>query len=266
MAKTKVLITVKTYPVISRTYQEVVCTAGMREDGSWIRIYPVPFRQYDEYEQYKKFQWIEADLVRNTSDKRSESYRLESEIKLLSWVGTENDWQERKNIVLNTGKVYSNLADVIARNKAGELSLATFKPTKIIKVTAEPTTREWDAELLDQITRQDSLFGEAAKPFTIARKLPFVFRYVFEDDAGKVSKLMIEDWEIGALFWNLIRTHGSEEIAVKKVIEQYESRLVRDRDIHFFLGTTLKWDARATNPFMIIGVFAPPMSYQNSLF
>lgn len=84
MAKTKVLITVKTYPVISKTYQEVVCTAGMRADGSWIRIYPVPFRQYDEYEQYKKFQWIEADLVRNTSDKRSESYRLESEITLLS--------------------------------------------------------------------------------------------------------------------------------------------------------------------------------------
>jgi hypothetical protein len=40
----KILITVKTYPVISKKYQETVCTAGLREDGSWVRLYPVPFR------------------------------------------------------------------------------------------------------------------------------------------------------------------------------------------------------------------------------
>lgn len=43
MALTKVLITVKTYPAISTKYDELVCTAGFREDGSWIRIYPVQF-------------------------------------------------------------------------------------------------------------------------------------------------------------------------------------------------------------------------------
>ena len=31
-----VLITVKTYPTISVKYDELVCTAGFREDGSWI--------------------------------------------------------------------------------------------------------------------------------------------------------------------------------------------------------------------------------------
>ena len=36
MAKTKVLITVKTYPAISKKYEELVCTAGFLEDGSWI--------------------------------------------------------------------------------------------------------------------------------------------------------------------------------------------------------------------------------------
>lgn len=39
----KVLVTVKTYPTISVKYDELVCTAGFREDGSWIRIYPIPF-------------------------------------------------------------------------------------------------------------------------------------------------------------------------------------------------------------------------------
>lgn len=41
----RVLITVKTYPTLSKKYGETVCTAGLREDGSWVRIYPVPFRQ-----------------------------------------------------------------------------------------------------------------------------------------------------------------------------------------------------------------------------
>jgi len=47
MAMTKVLITVKTYPSLSVTYDELVCTAGFKEDGSWVRIYPVQFRKLD---------------------------------------------------------------------------------------------------------------------------------------------------------------------------------------------------------------------------
>jgi len=45
MALTKVLITVKTYPTLSAKYDELVCTAGFKEDGTWIRLYPVPFRK-----------------------------------------------------------------------------------------------------------------------------------------------------------------------------------------------------------------------------
>lgn len=53
MAKAKVLIAVKTYPTISEKYNELACTAGFREDGSWIRLYPIPFRLLDEEQQYK---------------------------------------------------------------------------------------------------------------------------------------------------------------------------------------------------------------------
>ena len=68
MALTKVLITVKTYPAISNKYDELVCTAGFLEDGTWIRIYPVQFRKKTFGEQYKKYDWIEIDLVKNQSD------------------------------------------------------------------------------------------------------------------------------------------------------------------------------------------------------
>lgn len=76
MKKERVLITVKTYPTLSRKYGETVCTAGVREEGSWVRIYPVPFRRLDEAEQYKKFDWIECRLIRNSSDPRPETFRL----------------------------------------------------------------------------------------------------------------------------------------------------------------------------------------------
>jgi hypothetical protein len=51
MKKERVLIAIKTYPTLSRKYGETVCTAGVREDGTWIRIYPVPFRRLDEAER-----------------------------------------------------------------------------------------------------------------------------------------------------------------------------------------------------------------------
>lgn len=42
MVREKVLITVTTYPLPSRSYDELVCIAGILENGEWIRIYPVP--------------------------------------------------------------------------------------------------------------------------------------------------------------------------------------------------------------------------------
>ena len=41
--RTKVLITVMTYPLPSQSYQEVVCTAGITEIGEWVRLYPVDY-------------------------------------------------------------------------------------------------------------------------------------------------------------------------------------------------------------------------------
>jgi hypothetical protein len=56
MEKERILITFKTYPRLSKTYGETVCTAGLREDGSWIRLYPVPFRRLDESQQHSKYE------------------------------------------------------------------------------------------------------------------------------------------------------------------------------------------------------------------
>lgn len=276
MALTKVLITVKTYPSLSQTYDELVCTAGFREDGSWIRIYPVPFRKLDYANRYEKWQWIEVDLVKNTSDFRPESYRpysLESEIKILDKIDTHNSWAERKSIVFNN--VHNNLSTLIekAHSKDYRTSLGILKPTKIIDFVWEPVAREWDSKKLAQVIanqQQPSLFDieETKQIFKVVEKLPYKFSYIFTTEDGKTRTLMIEDWELGALYWNCLKLSGGDEsIACRKVKQKYFDEFVSKKDLHFFMGTT-KVNHFKPSPFIIIGAFYPPKEThtQMSLF
>ena len=95
--KIKVLITIKTYPLPSKKHRELVCTGGVLEDGSLIRLYPIDFRYRPYWEWYSKYEWIELEVEKNESDPRPESYRPISEIKVISKaLSTKNKWAERK--------------------------------------------------------------------------------------------------------------------------------------------------------------------------
>ncbi len=272
MALTKVLITVKTYPTLSTKYDELVCTAGFREDGTWIRIYPVQYRQRAYNEQYSKYQWIEIDLVKNEKDFRPESYRPvkhETEIKILNKIEPDGDsWADRRKIVLN--KVYTNLEKLITEAKDRSIctSLAVFKPQAVIDFIIQPEEREWDKDKLD-LLRQANLFDAAANDkFEVVRKLPYKFSYKFVDEMGKQSTLMIEDWEIGQLYWNsLRRSEGDEVKACEDVRKKYFDDLAKTKDLHLFLGTTFQFHVKnAPNPFIIIGTFYPKVQTQFTMF
>lgn len=277
MERKKVLVAVKTYPTLSLKYDELVCTAGFLEDGSWIRIYPVPFRKLDT--RYKKWQWIELDLVKNDSDHRKESYRPYDyeNITLGEIVETKNDWAERKKYALH--KVYSNMDELIKEAQDPEIgtSLAVFKPTEIIDFVWEPCAKEWDEKKVKAIYQralQGNLFDteeerEVKRHFKIVDKVPYEFSYVFKSEDGKVRQLMIEDWEVGALFRQCVEYYKiSEEEACIKVKEKYFDEFAKKKDLYFFLGTTKRYHSFAKNPFIIIGTFSPPLPkpQQPSLF
>lgn len=70
---------------------------------------------------------------------------------------------------------------------------------------------------------------------------------------------MIEDWEIGMLYWNCLKQcNGNEKQANDLVRKKYFDDFCLNKDIHLFLGTTLQFHSRSLNPFVIIGVFVPP--------
>jgi hypothetical protein len=272
MGKERVLITVKTYPTLSRKYGETVCTAGVRPDGSWVRIYPVPFRRLDEQEQYKKFDWIEADLKKSEKDLRPETHHPTDMHQLVpvGHIDTDDKWRERRRLLLQTGKVYDRLAPLIAAAKANQLSLATFKPTRIKDLVVEEDDRQWDQKKLDEMRNRQAqgvLFDEEGwrETFRIMPKLPYAFSYHFEDAGGRESTLQILDWEIGALYWNCLRQSGGDE---KKAIEKVRMKYIdqfRETDLHLFLGTTQQYHQVAPNPWVIIGVFQIPFDLQQSL-
>jgi hypothetical protein len=53
VTRTKILITVMTYPHPSRSYSELVCTAGITENLEWVRLYPVDYRYRPKDQQFR---------------------------------------------------------------------------------------------------------------------------------------------------------------------------------------------------------------------
>jgi hypothetical protein len=264
----RVLITVKTYPLPSRSYTELVCTAGLLDGEKWIRMYPIPYRFLQDQKRYPKYSWIEVDLVRNTKDFRPESYRLKNEIiKVLDSIGTANAWAARKSYVLK--ETFTSMDELIKLAKSpAKKSLATMKPKEIVKFEIEEDEREWRKDWLEQIKQMDMFEpANSSGQRKVVRKLPYKFYYHFLTEGDKKPRrLMIEDWEIGALFWHcLLQTDGDEEAAKQQVQQKYFDKFVQENDLHLFLGTTLLNHNVSRNPFVIIGVFYPPKTDQLSL-
>lgn len=275
----KVLITVLTYPLPSRSYDELVCTAGILEDGSWIRIYPIRFKFLSQSKALGSFDHYKYSLIELDLNKRSDDFRPEShspvnydfsDLEVIKSIGTNNNWAARKEYCLKN--VYYNKAKLIADSqKPKNLSLATFKPSEIIKFEIEEDDREWKQAWKDQFKQLSLNFGESenAAERSMIRKLPYKFYYRFKDDQGIESRLMIEDWEIGQLYWNCYKSaNGDEKIALEKVRYRYWTEFVEgNKDIYLFLGTLMESHRRRyTNPFVIIGVFYPKKQAQLSMF
>lgn len=275
MKRERILITVKTYPTPSEKYGETVCTAGVREDGSWVRIYPMQFRKLDESKKYKKYQWIELDLERNIQDFRPESYKPKNldQAVLGEVVATDKDpaWLKRRKIVLQN--VHYSMTDLIeaAKTAPNYTSLAVYKPKAITDLIAKKYTQEQMKEYEDRVNglaqkaQQLDIFSGEVEPFELVEKIPYKFSYQLIDADGTQRTMMIEDWEINMLYRKCLeKANGDEAIAVKKVREKYFDDFVKTKDLHLFLGTTKAHHLRAPNPFIIIGTFHPKHDVQTS--
>lgn len=253
----RVLVAVKTYPQPHTSHGETVCTAGVFENGSWVRIHPVPF-QSEEYKRFSKYQWIQVTLKKHRTDKRPESYSPSGEIRLQGKINTKACWRERRKFVLK--QIYYSFNELIYDAYNGNnRSLAVVKPSEIIDFEWEETDRQWP-ESWQNKWRQNDFFSQNTSNTSIVKKVPYKFFYKFrtigDDNPRRVSVI---DWEVGKLYWNCVKkSEGDESTALQKVKQKCYDYLAVKKDLHFIVGTSFiahirKWE----NPFMIIGLFYP---------
>ena len=261
--KLKILITVKTYPIPSATYDELVCTAGVTEGGEFVRLYPINFRDLPFSQQYKKYQWIEVMAEKHQGrDVRKESYRPDSDtIQIIGEPIRSNpgNWAKRARYAL--ARKARSMEELNLPRKADRTSLGIFRPKTIHDLVVSRDSSDWKPSFKAAL-QQARLWEDRTVSRVPPRKVPFKFHYKFECDDPRCNghRMMIEDWEVGALFWRLVDQGCSHEDAAGKVKEKFLGELCgSDKDTHFFVGTIL---AHPTN-WVVIGVFYPKVQPEN---
>jgi hypothetical protein len=274
LSDARVLITVKTYPLPSNDFGEVVCTAGLLNGEKWIRIYPILMSKYTDEVNFPKYCWIKVNLVKHPSDNRVESYMprngIDEPLYFLDKIGTVNFWAARKDFVMR--EIFTSMEELISLSRHDNRSLGTLKPLEIVDFIIEDSEWEWKPQWAVKL-KQMKLFdpdtispGKQKQPI---KKIPYTFKYRFLTRGdSKPRELSIHDWEISMLYMNCLRQSGGDEMEAKQLVQKrYFDEFVTQKDIYLFLGTTYEFHKRrASNPFIIIGVFYPPKTTQLSLF
>ena len=244
-----VLITVRTYPTPATKGAEVSCTAGVTEEGEWIRLFPIPYRQLEPEQKFSKYDWVSVRVAK-ASDPRPESYTVDLDsIDVVSSVPSRGNWQDRKEIILPL-EAPSLCWLKRERDEHGYPTLGMFKPREIRRLIIEPDDEDWTPEERRKL-RQPNFFNQ--KPVIELEKIPFKFSYEFgcNDSSCSGHKFSCTDWELGALYRTCRRKYGTDW--EEKFRQRFERQMINGRDTHFYVGTV------STHPqiWIIVGLFYP---------
>ncbi|NPU66237.1 hypothetical protein HL667_14630 [Bradyrhizobium sp. 83012] len=254
----RVLIAVRTYPVPATKSIEASCTAGITEDGKWIRLFPVPFRLMAADNRFSKWQWITTDLIK-AADARPESYKLNSDTIVAEGIlGTDGGWRARKGL-MRTLMRPSMCCIRREQDAQGYPTLGIFRPSRIKRLVLEKAEPKWsDAELA--ILKQDDLFQKA--PSQTLEKIPFKFMYDFDcsDPECRGHSMSCTDWEMAEAYRRWRGKYGNEW--EPKFRARFEREMIHKNDTHFIVGTVHKHPKN----WIIVGLFYPPKQATADLF
>ena len=220
----------------------------------------MPFRLVSSEKKFKKWQWISARIEKSRKDHRAESHKLYvdtiscDEIQL----STKNGWFARREHIQKIFK-HSDFGSLEKARAAGGPTLGIVRPAKIIGLDITPASSpQWTSaeisKLLSAQQQADLFDATDARSITTLKKLPYDFHYRYvcsADGNDKEYKHKIVDWEIGALYWNVRRSHG--EKWEKPFREKLEIRLPK-ADLMFLMGTI----HRFPDQWLIVSLIYPP--------
>lgn len=257
--KKQILITVKAYPNPSRKYQETVCCAGIDIiNYKLIRLYPIPFRDLDRSQKFKKYSIINVECTTPSDDNRPESYKVNSDsIKILYHLSSKQEWKDRKAIIYKSPA--KSMCQVYKDAEEKNLSLGIVRP---VNITFECEKRSrTDVKTREECYSQLSFFNKHKEAI---EAIPFNFYYKFhcaDDDNCPGHKLSIIDWEIGQAYRDWRLRYGSDQVLAKIEEKWLDIANTEKRDVLFYVGNM----KRFRNNFMVLGVFYPPKTDSNKV-
>lgn len=260
--KHKILIWAKTYPELSKKHIETVCTAGMLESGKPVRLYPIPYRYLtDADEQFKLYQWITADLLKNPDDSRPESYKIDLEsLQVGETIPTTHDeWGKRSEWMFrDTDWQFDSVDALQEAQKNKRTSIGVVAPREITKVEVvdrpEEDARSFEQKFEDlkkavEAERaQIQMFGDAIPPEM--KKLEFLKSRVVVSWLCKAKNCTGHNMQV--LDWGLceLQRRDGNEAALKKMKDLCQ---LDTYDLRFFLGNLFQYPAS----FTIVGMWYP---------
>ena len=154
----RILITVLTYPHPSRKYKETVCTAGITEDGQWVRLYPLPLRSLPREQQLRKWHWVELGTLPPTNDVRPESRRpLLDDLVIGKKLDPAKDREERRRLI--DLLPHRTLAGWELAYEQDKTSLGVLVPRRVLDVEHMSEDDDWTEAQKSELSQLD-LFAD----------------------------------------------------------------------------------------------------------
>ena len=261
MGQKDILIVVKTYPEISAKYTETVCTAGILADTkTLVRLYPIRFRYLEGEQQFRKYQWIEADITKAIADPRPESYNVNpNSIELGDILPVGKSWEERCAWLLNENTVFPSIEKLRAAQEKNGTSLGIVKPKSVNKVIIHERDENEVAAAIakkDGVVKQLDLFEEKKDLYILPVRI--MIEFSCEDPGCSGHKMSILDWEFGQLYRRVIKDDRWREKIEAKILNEICGET---RDTHIILGNM----AGHPQTFCVLGFFWPPKQHRRQM-
>jgi hypothetical protein len=237
-------------------------TGAVREDGSPIRLYPVPLRYLDGCKQYGLYDWIEVPIEKSGADPRPESFKVKGDaITVVGHLDTRDHWRERREAIFRFREwQFDSVGALKAAQRSSDRSMGIVSIRSIESVTVRHRAPEDEAAFRAKwkdIEAQRDLFHPQYKEL---QYLPYRIRLAWLC-AGACDECAASPHNMSVLDWGLLelaRKTGSPEQAASRLRSITNPRA---HDFKLFMGSF----RLRPYQFGIIGLWYPKLNPQTDL-
>ena len=160
--QSRVIILVKASPQPSKKHQETVCCAGLQEDGTWKRLFPIRFRRLSGEKALRRWDVVSFSYSLPRDDPRTESCRVHEEtLRVESRLRHDSEKTE-----LIERALVSSEKEAMARGH----SLAVIRPTNV--------RLRWKQLSASEIESARLKFADQAAQLSLLKRFEITLRHI----------------------------------------------------------------------------------------